>query len=336
MRFLETFFRHRVIALLPIVIGLVLACGYELAQPHVFSTSASLWINANVPGNQQNTNQFVDPSTQQQSVINELLTTRSFALAVGHNGPLASYLAAHPKADVKGLAAVPVIGALFGHSAALDDRIAADIVGDVTVSAPGPQLVTITVLGPSAQVAVGTTQQVVTEYSHQVIAAIKANDQVSVNYYQRQVAATQKTMQDAEQAFAQYLKAHPSVPSSGAGDDTATQLAQSADLAQRAYETQQQQYQQAQLNLADADNQTGFSKIDGPATPAGPISRLKNVLTAGLGGLLVGLVVSLLLISALTALDSTVRRSSDLKRHLGVEVIAGINTFRAQGAGEKS
>jgi len=333
MRFLETVFRHRIIAILPIVLGLVLACGYELAQPRAYSTSASLWINSNVPGNQQTTNQYVDPSTQQQSILRELLTTRTFALAVGHNGPLAGYLSGHPHSDVKGLAALPGIGALFGATGkTLDDRIASDLPTDVTISAPGPQVVTITVQQPSASVAAGTTSEVIKQYQNQVIAAIKANDQVSVNYYGTLVAQGQRTLQDAEQALTQYLDTHRNVPANGAGDPTATQLVQSADLAQRDYDTQLQQYQQSKLNLANAGNQSGFQVIDGPITPSAPVSRVKQLLGAGIAGLLVGIVVSLLIISAMTAMDRAVRRPSDLKR-LGLDTTAGISQFRNDGRG---
>lgn len=333
MRFLETLFRHKWLALIPIILGVVLASGYELVQPRAFQTSASLWINSNTPGQNPNagtSNQYVDPSTQQENILRELLTTRSFALAVGHHGPLGAYLARHPNADVKGLAAVPGVGALFSSSSkSLDDRITTELPSDVTFTTPGPQVVTITVKAPSAAVAVGTTNTVISEYKNQVVAALQASDQVGVNYYATQVSLAQTQQQQALQQLAAYQKAHPGAP---ADDPGMAPLQQAVDLAERNYATQQQNYQQAQLNAANATNYTGFQVIDNAITPSAAISRLKNVIVAGVGGLVIGLLVALLIISALAALDGTVRRPSDIKRTLGVDPVAGINAFSKQGA----
>ena len=333
MRFLETLFRHKWLALIPIILGVVLASGYALVQPRAFQTSASLWINSNTPGQNPNagtSNQYVDPSTQQENILRELLTTRSFALDVGHNGPLGAYLAGHPNADVKGLAAVPGLGALFSSSSkSLDDRITAELPNDVSFTTPGPQVVTITVKGPSAAVAVGTTNTVIKEYTNQVVAALKASDQTAVSYYAQQLSLAQSQQQQALQTLAAYQKAHPNA---AADDPNMAPLQQALDLAERNYATQQQNYQQAQLTAANAVNYSGFQVIDRAITPSAPISRLKNVIFAGVGGLVIGLLVTLLIISALAALDGTVRRPSDIRRSLGVDPVAGINAFRKQGA----
>jgi len=171
---------------------------------------------------------------------------------------------------------------------------------------------------------------VISEYTDQVVAALKANDQGAVSYYAGQVSLAQTTQQNAQQQLATYHAAHPNAP---ATDATLSQLQQSADLAQHNYDTQMQQYQQAQLTLANASSYSGFQVIDKAITPSAPISRLKNVIVAGIGGLVIGLIVALLIVSALTSLDGTVRRPSDIKRSLGVEPVTGINAFSKQGAG---
>ena len=104
MRFLETLFRHKLVAILPILLCLLVAAGYQVAQPKSSTSTGSLYIDATVPGNSptNTANQYVDPSTLQESAIQELLTTRSFAIAVGDKGPLAAYLASHPRASSTG------------------------------------------------------------------------------------------------------------------------------------------------------------------------------------------------------------------------------------------
>jgi uncharacterized protein involved in exopolysaccharide biosynthesis len=89
MRFLDTFFRHRIIAAAPLVLGLAVAIGFVAAQPRVYQSTASLWVSTTVGGSTNNTgSQYVAASTQQKGVLTELLSTREFTLAVAHRGSL--------------------------------------------------------------------------------------------------------------------------------------------------------------------------------------------------------------------------------------------------------
>ncbi|MGD0834710.1 MAG: hypothetical protein ABSA40_09885 [Candidatus Dormibacteria bacterium] len=330
MRFLETVFRHRFVAILPVLIGLVVAVGYQLVQPRSFTSTASLWIDATVPGNstQNEANQYVDPSTLQESVVQELLSTQSFAIAVGNKGPLAAYLASHPHAEATGLAAVPGLSALFSSSkGSIDDQVAADLPNMVTLVTAGPQVLNITVTAPAPQVAAGTAQAVVDEYSAQAVAAQTASDQVAVKYYQQQVAQSQVTLQNDQTALSNYLKAHPDVPSTGVGDATATELVQAVALDGTTYQNLLSQYQQAQLSLANVASQTGFYELDAPTASGSPVSISKHLLETGLAGLVVGLLVSVLILSFLTATDRSARRAEDIRRSLGLDVVATIGRF---------
>ena len=250
VRFLETLFRHKLLAILPIVIGLAVAGGYQLAQPRDYTSTASLWIDATVPGNStlNEANQYVDPSTLQQSAVQELLTTRSFAVSVGSKSSLAAYLAVHPHAEATGLAAVPLLSSLFSSSkGSVDDQVAADLPNMVSLVTAGPQVLNITVTAPSGGVAAGVAQAVISEYSAQEVAAQTVTDQVAVKYYSQQVAQAEVTLQEDQHSLSAYLLAHPTVPSTGLGDATATELVQAVTLDSTTYQSLLSQYQQAQL-----------------------------------------------------------------------------------------
>jgi uncharacterized protein involved in exopolysaccharide biosynthesis len=324
MRFLETLFRHKILAVLPVIIGLAVAGGYEVVQPRSFTSTTNLWINTTIPGQSSSATQYVDPSTTQQLVVQELLKSRSFDVSVGHSGGLAAYLTGHPNAEATGLAAIPGLHSLFSSSqGSLDDQLAVDIPLDVTVAPTGPQVVAITVQGPSPGVAAGTARALVSEYASEVVKAQTASDQVAVTYYGQQVAQGQATLQSAEQALIAYQDQHPQL-AANALDPTATELSQAVDNARTSYQSLLSQYEQANLSLTNEGNNTGFRVLDAAAANGSPVSISKKVLGASIGGLLVGLLVSVLMLSALTAADRTARRALDLKRVLGLDVAASV------------
>jgi len=330
MRFLETFYRHRLLAILPIVIGVLVAAGYQMAQPNSYASTPSLWVDASVPGQNSAATAGIDPSTLEEYSIQELLTTRSFAVAVGTHGPLGAYLASHPNAGSTGLAAIPGLSALFGSAkGTLDDQISTDLPNMVGFVDTGPQVLNITITAPDPVVAAGTAKALIVQYTSQVVAANTASDQTSVNYYGEQVAEAQATLEQAQQALTTYVLSHPTSSTSGLTDATATELNQAVSLDTTTYQNLLGQYQQAQLALANVGSQTGFQVLDAPTATGTSVNGKKKALEVGAAGLVIGLVVSLLLLTALTAMDRTARRPADIKRALGLDVAASVGRIPA-------
>ena len=328
MRFLETFYRHRLLAIVPIVIGVLVAAGYQMAQPGSYASTTSLWVDASVPGQGTAATAGVDPSTLQEYAIQELLTTRSFAIAVGTSGPLGTYLSSHPDAESTGLAAIPGLSTLFGGAkGSLDDQMATYLPAMVGFVDAGPQVLNIIVTAPDPAVAAGTAKALLTQYASQVAAAQTATDQTAVTYYDQQVAQAQVSLQQAQQALSTYLAAHPTTSTVGTGDATATELNEALSLDTTSYQSLLGQYQQAQLTLANVSSQTGFRVLDAPTASGVATSTKKKLLEVGIAGLLVGLLVSVLILTALTAIDRTARRAEDIKRTLGLEVAASIGSM---------
>jgi uncharacterized protein involved in exopolysaccharide biosynthesis len=343
MRFLETLYRHRLLAVIPIVIGVLVAGGYQLVQPNSYTATTSLWVDASVPGQSSASTEGVDPSTLEEYAIQELLTTRSFAVAVGTSGPLGAYLASHPNAESTGLAAIPGLDSLFGGSkSSLDDQISNYLPNMVGFVDAGPQVLNIIVTAPDPAVATGTAQALITEYKAQVDAAQTASDQTAVNYYGQQVTQAQASLQQSQEALSTYRANHPNAAAAAAGgaggtssvsatsaptgteNATMTELNQAVSLDTTTYQSLLAEYQQAQLSLANVNSQTGFSVLDAPAASGTVTSSKKKLLEVGGAGLVVGLLVSVLIITALTAMDRTARRAEDIKRTLGLEVAASI------------
>jgi capsular polysaccharide biosynthesis protein len=161
------------------------------------------------------------------------------------------------------------------------------------------------------------------EYATQVAQEQTASDQLAVTYYSQQVGQSLVAEQTAEQSLESFMAANPKVPADGTGNATATALIQAATDATNAYQSLLQQYDTAELTLEDVSNNVGFRVIDAPQAGT-PVSTTKKLLGAGLAGLLVGIIVSLLIMSALTAADKTAYRAEDIKRALGLEVAGSI------------
>jgi uncharacterized protein involved in exopolysaccharide biosynthesis len=191
----------------------------------------------------------------------------------------------------------------------------------------GPQVLNIVVTAPDPAVAAGTAKALVTQYASQVAAAQTATDQTAVTYYDEQVVQAQVSLQQAQQALSTYLVDHPTASTVGTGDATATELNQALSLDTTTYQSLLGQYQQAQLTLANVSSQTGFRVLDAPTASGVATSTKKKLLEVGIAGLVVGLLVSVLILTALTAIDRTARRAEDIKRTLGLEVAASIGSM---------
>ena len=88
-RYRETFDRNRLLFVLPLALGAVIGLTFGLGSPKLYRSDASLGIRSlDTASSQFGT----PPAAQNQSMLNELLATRSFADAVAAPADVASYL----------------------------------------------------------------------------------------------------------------------------------------------------------------------------------------------------------------------------------------------------
>ena len=134
-RYLETVRRHWMLFLCLMTLSVVVATWAAVGRPTLYRSSASLWSDtatgaATAMG-------LPPPASQEQTMLNELLTTQFFRSKVAREAPLADYLEAHP---VEGWGLGPsAILARLRPTPSVDDRIQ---------EALGPGRVTSLVQGP--------------------------------------------------------------------------------------------------------------------------------------------------------------------------------------------
>jgi capsular polysaccharide biosynthesis protein len=112
-------------------------------------------------------------------------------------------------------------------------------------------------------------------------------------------------------------------------DLTLEQLVQYAISEQNNFNQVQDQYGQAALALSNAESTSGGVSIVDPPQGASPVSHKKKEVFAGIAGLLLGVMVSILATTAFVATDKTARQEEDLQQVEGLEVVAQIGHVRS-------
>ncbi len=341
-RYLEAFFRHPFVLIAPIILAVAAAATYSLAQPRQYTASATVWVASSEPSDA--TGAVVPPDTSSAAkavvVFQEFLKSRAFDIQVGRDGKLSAYYAANSpsRTGLSGLLlrAGTKLGLVSKDSGlsggALDDQVAAAVTSDVVVAATGPQLVAITVTGPSAESVAGTATALYNAFSDQVIAARRATFQNDVHYYQGSAADAAQVVTAADTALSQYVASHPAPRN--ATDATETGLVDATTQAHQRYQAALDHLNQSQLTLAGVAANPGFHVVDPALVPGAPASITRHVLVSVLGGLFIGLLLMLCLLVLLTSVDRTLRSSADVERSLGLRVAASIPRLKKLAAQE--
>jgi hypothetical protein len=281
-RYIETFSRHRVLFSLPMVLAVLLAIAAVLGAPKQYESGASLYVDTPVTAQSStdptSTPLLVPPSTQEQQILTELLSTRSFRLKVGHQGPLAAYLATHSD---HGWSPMALLSALR-RKPSLDYRVMSALDPKHIITAvPGPQVLAVNYVGPTPSVAVGTLRTLINVYMEERATILKARAQQSLSLLRAQVLAAKTVLDQAQGNVAETSSTDPQYKG----------LVQAARSASKNYAAAVTSYHDAyvQASAPTGDPSSGsITILDQPTTPAAPQSGKKKALMAIIAGLFLG------------------------------------------------
>jgi uncharacterized protein involved in exopolysaccharide biosynthesis len=303
-RYQRTFRRHKLIVIAPVVLALLVGLGFELMSPRQYQAQGALWADSPVPGNTtvfSTSPPSQTPASQGASVLSELLTTNQFLAALGPRSPWAAYLRAHPQ-DV--------------------DKVFASLPKDTTVSVPGPQVIGVTYQSSDPATAVPMARAIMDTFVAQLVSLQKQRDQQQLTYDKQNLDTAQKALDYSQNQLTQYLSAHPQAPGATV-DPTVTQLSGNVATAQQAYGQAVANYNSSQLGLSSAADSSQLHVIDKPDA-ANALGRKKKIVYAGVGGLFVGVVISLLLLSWLVSRETAPWDAEDVEEELGLTVVGSI------------
>jgi capsular polysaccharide biosynthesis protein len=320
-RYLEIGFAHKLLLLAPMVAALIGTAAFVLLQPASYQSSATLWVNGGGVGAQS-------AAAAQADVINQYLKTNAFALTVAQSSPLGDYLNTHSDAT-QGSGITSQIKALLGRGGSAekpsDDAIRTYLAAHVTVAQLGPSELTITMNGPTPDVARGSAVALITQLTTAEVAARTTLAQTQLALYQAQLAEQAKVISADLAAVRDYLAAHPNLakdPNAAATDPQLSVLQDTASVAKQTYVALLAKIDQTQsdLDLARKPNNGPFRVVDSPETPGAP-SLGKQQLIAGGAGLSAGLLLMALVGALLVRLDTTIHSPDEVHRMVGLAVL---------------
>lgn len=335
LRYLEVFYRHRLLLIAPVVIALVASIGLAVTRPRTYEATAQLWFDP-LTSSQAALTGYVSPAEQAQGELRELLKTRSFCSLIGRNGPLASALLAgqgpnDPVAAITNFLRGVPSSAATSNPQALDDLLFETINRYTTLTVSGPQVVAISFDYSDPTVAAGTAQTMVDQFSDQLLGIRRSVAQASVDFYTGQLQTQQTEVAAADEAVRAYLVAHPDQRVPGALEDTQlVQLRRADDLARAHTQDLVQRLDTAKLDIAAAKQPgaAGFRVIDSPIVPYRSKGFVKSAALAAGGGLVAGLFLMLVGLLLLTAADDSVHRAQDVPEDLSRRVVGSVPRVR--------
>lgn len=333
VRLLETFFRHRLLLLGPVVLVLVGATGWIFIQPPTYDSSVRVWVERQTLVPDPNSNPYLTPAQEQAGVLTELLSTKYFDAKVGQRSPLGAALrdaSAHSSGGIRtrlmrlvGLAGPPV----QLTDSQVDDQVYTSILSSTLVVPTGPEIIQVTYRAGDPQMAASVAQAIVNQFMDETLTNQRVQAEAAVAFYTSQVNQSQADQATADKAVDEYLLANPSQRSANAIPDARMlQLRRDDDAAHQRTQSVLDKLDQARLNriALDQSGTAGVRVLDKAEIPSQPSSIKKVVLQAVGVGLVLAVLILVVGVLALTWLDSTIRRPQEVETILDLRPVGSV------------
>jgi hypothetical protein len=312
-RFLEAFFRYKLLIVLPVVvIPLIVGPVALLFGPVYYETWVGIWVERpTYLSYNDDWNRYNTPAQNQAGRLNELLRTRSFVLDVAKRTQLA-----------------PLVGTPKG-----EDKIAEILGKGIWVAPNGNQLVLMRFRADTPQLSFQVINALVETFQEKA-ATDRANQAVlAISFYESRQKGAEEEFKRTNDALRRYVAANPRLSTIDPGRGAAATAASRLGLPTAAIDPQlaellrQLQVAETDLNRArnaldqaslDAEasregQSLGFQVVDAPQMPTAPIRERRRLLIYPIAGLLIGLGISGTLLILLVAGDRTVRTETEFR-----------------------
>jgi uncharacterized protein involved in exopolysaccharide biosynthesis len=335
LRFLETYYRHRLLLTAPmVVVFLVVGCWLFL-QPPSYDSTARLWVEKQTVVQNPNDNPYVTPAQAQSAALGELLATKYFCVKVGHRSPLAEVLSqpSQPGQLHRLLAQVGVgsASATVPSQRDLDDALFNVVSKQTSVLPAGPEMMTITFRAGTPELSALVAQAIADQFIDEILSGQRVQVDAAIEFYAGQVKQAQAQLSDADAKVDAYLAAHPEQRSQSAVPDaTLTQLKRNDDGLRTRYQDLLSKRDQADQNRT-ALTQVGLSGIrvlDKALPPTSATSGKKLAIEGGAVGLGLAIVILVVGILLLTLIDSTVRKPEEVEQVLDLRLVGTVPRLR--------
>ncbi|MCC7371162.1 MAG: hypothetical protein IT306_22290 [Chloroflexi bacterium] len=330
-RFLETFFRHKLLILLPAIITplVVIPFAFVLVKPY-YETWAGLWVErpAYVPTS-DDWNRYVTPAQNQQQRLTELLKTRTFTEDIARKTSLA-----------------PLLDSPLGR-----DEVYEYLQRAIVPQATGNKLLSIRVRAEDPDLSMEIVNATVVTFrdrnqNERVTAAAQA-----ISFYEQQLRDAEERLTTSREATRRYAIANPRAVTEDRNTGTRSTLPTAATDPQLAeilkrLEQDEKEVERIRGLMAEAKfdatasvegTDSTLQVIDPPVYPTRSQRERRRLLIFPIAAVAIGVLVSALLLVALAASDRSVRSTADLRstgRVIGVVPRMGLRRLPRQAGPE--
>jgi uncharacterized protein involved in exopolysaccharide biosynthesis len=317
-KFLEAFFRHKLLVLLPpLLIPLFVGPWALMTAPIYYESFAGVWVDKPTYLNyNDNFSIYSSASSQQANKLSEILRTRSFMVDVAKRTSLA-----------------PLVGNPKG-----EDRIATILGQGFTMIPNGDHLLVLHFRADNPRLAYDSLNAIMDAFKENTADERVNQASLAISFYESRLNTAQEELKKTSTSVRQYVTANPNLRSinpdrAAAGDIVLPTSVTDPQLGEMmaALQTQQKQVEALRANLDSAQfdasaglegQEMGFQIIDPPQIATAPTRALRARLVYPIAGMVVGLGLSLVLLVLLVAGDRTVRSEVDLP--VGARVLGAV------------
>ncbi|MGE3267413.1 MAG: hypothetical protein AB7P40_01605 [Chloroflexota bacterium] len=330
-RFLETFFRHKLLILLPAIITplVVIPFAFVLVKPY-YETWAGLWVEkpAYVPTS-DDWNRYVTPAQNQQGRLTELLKTRSFTEDIARRTSLG-----------------PLLETPTGRDEVYDYLQRA-----IVPLATGTKLLNIRVRTEDPNLSMEIIQATVDTFKERNQNERLLQSSQAIAFYEQQLKDAEDRLVTSREAVRRYAVANPRAVTEdprGSSRSTLPTSATDPQLAEILKRLEQDESEVERLrglvteakfdaNASLEGTDSTLQVLDPPIFPTRAEREKRRLLIFPAAAVLIGALVSALLLVALAASDRSVRSTADLRsmsRVIGVVPRMGLRRLPRQAGPE--
>jgi uncharacterized protein involved in exopolysaccharide biosynthesis len=316
-RFVETFFRHKLLILLPLFVTplVVMPFAFLLVKPY-YETSAGVWAErpAYVPVTDESS-RYVTPAQFQQARLNELLQTRSFLEDVARRTSLA-----------------PMLNTDQGR-----EDVVVYLQRAIYPLPSGNKLLGIRVRADDPDLAMEIINATLTTFRERAANDRATQSSSAIAFYEGQLQNASDERDKAQDAVRRYLAANPRLSSDAAAlagsgsnsssstarvpvpvsalDPQLSELTKRLDASEREVDRLRGLAEQARFDASAAidGSDSSLQVVDAPIYPTHAERERRRFLIFPAAAIAIGGLVSALLLICLTATDRSVRSSADLR-----------------------
>ncbi len=307
LRFLERFYRDRLLLVALSAIVLTLSLGFFASRPRMYESTGRVWVDAASQGDHQNSH--LTPAETAGQTLTEFLHTRAFCLKVAQRRA----------------------GSRAGATPIDEDRAFETLGAGTVIGAAGTNVVTIAYRDESPQTAGATARGLIDVYREEVLNEQTQRARTSVTFYEELVRSARADLARADGRISDYLGvsqvlgAPATTPGSdpGAPDVNLMVLQRDDDALHKRMDDLTQKLNTARLDLTVAQQASpqGLRVVDAPPVPRKALSRTKPLLMAGAGGVAAGGAISLMVLVLLVAVDGSLLHADEVEGALGLRLV---------------